>query len=136
MTINIAIVPVAGLGTSVLPLTKSQPKEMLAVGRKPVVQYVVEELASNGIDFRDHKCTVARGGISMQFCMEGTRSKHNCEEELSVSSSFTMQQRQDIDDVIPCSQSGSSGVSHHHISRMCPDSCCHCYKLHNLQRRR
>ena len=50
MTINIAIVPVAGLGTRVLPLTKSQPKEMLAVGRKPVVQYVVEELASNGIE--------------------------------------------------------------------------------------
>ncbi|MBK96065.1 MAG: hypothetical protein CMJ79_10190 [Planctomycetaceae bacterium] len=49
MSINIAIVPVAGLGTSVLPLTKSQPKEMLAVGRRPVVQYVVEELASNGI---------------------------------------------------------------------------------------
>ena len=50
MSINIAIVPVAGLGTSVLPLTKSQPKEMLALGRKPVVQYVVEELASNGIE--------------------------------------------------------------------------------------
>ncbi len=50
MTINIAIVPVAGLGTSVLPLTKSQPKEMLAVGRKPVVQYVVEELARSGIE--------------------------------------------------------------------------------------
>jgi UTP--glucose-1-phosphate uridylyltransferase len=49
MSINIAIVPVAGQGTSVLPLTKSQPKEMLAVGRKPVVQYVVEELARSGI---------------------------------------------------------------------------------------
>ena len=35
MSINIAIVPVAGQGTSVLPLTKSQPKEMLAVGREP-----------------------------------------------------------------------------------------------------
>ena len=33
-----------------LPLTKSQPKEMLAVGRKPVVQYVVEELARSGIE--------------------------------------------------------------------------------------
>jgi len=32
-----------------LPSTKSQPKEMLPVGRKPVVQYVVEELASSGI---------------------------------------------------------------------------------------
>ncbi len=50
MSINIAIVPVAGQGTSVLPLTKSQPKEMLAVGRKPVVQYVVEELARSGIE--------------------------------------------------------------------------------------
>jgi UTP--glucose-1-phosphate uridylyltransferase len=41
---------VAGLGTRLLPATKSQPKEMLAVGRKPIVQYVVEELARNGIE--------------------------------------------------------------------------------------
>jgi UTP--glucose-1-phosphate uridylyltransferase len=47
--INIAVVPVAGLGTRLLPATKSQPKEMLPVARKPVVQYVVEELGSNGI---------------------------------------------------------------------------------------
>jgi UTP--glucose-1-phosphate uridylyltransferase len=39
-----AIVPAAGLGTRLLPATKSQPKEMLPVGRKPVVQYVIEEL--------------------------------------------------------------------------------------------
>src|SRR5512138_1667165 len=44
MDSNIAVVPVAGLGTRLLPATKSQPKEMLPVGRKPVVQYVVEEL--------------------------------------------------------------------------------------------
>ena len=49
MTIDIAIVPVAGHGTRLLPATKSQPKEMLSVGRKPVVQYVVEELALSGI---------------------------------------------------------------------------------------
>ena len=49
MTIDIAVVPVAGQGTRLLPLTKSQPKEMLPVGRKPVVQYVVEELARSGI---------------------------------------------------------------------------------------
>jgi UTP--glucose-1-phosphate uridylyltransferase len=40
---------VAGRGTRLLPLTKSQPKEMLPMGRKPVVQYVVEELARCGI---------------------------------------------------------------------------------------
>jgi UTP--glucose-1-phosphate uridylyltransferase len=49
MEINIAVVPVAGLGTRLLPATKSQPKEMLPIGRKPVVQYVVEELARGGM---------------------------------------------------------------------------------------
>jgi UTP--glucose-1-phosphate uridylyltransferase len=43
------VVPVAGLGTRLLPATKSQPKEMLPVGRKPVVQYVVEELTRVGM---------------------------------------------------------------------------------------
>ena len=47
--IDIALVPVAGWGTRLLPATKSQPKEMLPVGRKPVVQYVVEELVQSGI---------------------------------------------------------------------------------------
>lgn len=47
--INSAIVPVAGHGTRLLPATKSQPKEMLPVARKPIVQYVVEELTANGI---------------------------------------------------------------------------------------
>ncbi len=47
--INIAVIPVAGMGTRLLPATKSQPKEMLPVGRKPVVQYVVEELTRVGI---------------------------------------------------------------------------------------
>jgi UTP--glucose-1-phosphate uridylyltransferase len=49
MSIDTAVVPVAGLGTRLLPATKSQPKEMLPVGRKPVVQYVVEELTRVGL---------------------------------------------------------------------------------------
>jgi UTP--glucose-1-phosphate uridylyltransferase len=49
MAVDIAVVPVAGQGTRLLPSTKSQPKEMLPVGRKPVVQYVVEELSLSGI---------------------------------------------------------------------------------------
>src|SRR5262245_59762320 len=44
-----AVIPVAGPGTRLLPATKSQPKEMLPVGRKPTVQYVVEEMAHAGI---------------------------------------------------------------------------------------
>ena len=50
MAITKAILPVAGMGTRLLPATKSQPKEMLPVGRKPVVQYVVEELIEEGIE--------------------------------------------------------------------------------------
>ena len=44
-----AIIPAAGLGTRLLPATKSQPKEMLPVGRKPVIQYAVEELQAAGL---------------------------------------------------------------------------------------
>ena len=45
-----AIVPVAGRGTRLLPATRSQPKEMLPLLDKPVVQYVVEELGQAGIE--------------------------------------------------------------------------------------
>jgi len=48
-SINLAVIPVAGLGTRLLPSTKSQPKEMLPVAKKPVVQHVVEEMEANGI---------------------------------------------------------------------------------------
>lgn len=44
-----AIIPVAGLGTRFLPATKAQPKEMLPVVDKPVVQYLVEEAVASGI---------------------------------------------------------------------------------------
>jgi len=44
------VVPVAGMGTRLLPATKSQPKEMLPVGRRPVVQYVVEEVEAAGVN--------------------------------------------------------------------------------------
>jgi UTP--glucose-1-phosphate uridylyltransferase len=49
VSIRNAVIPVAGLGTRLLPATKSQPKEMLAVGKKPIVQYIVEELHLCGI---------------------------------------------------------------------------------------
>jgi UTP--glucose-1-phosphate uridylyltransferase len=49
MTIRKVVIPVAGAGTRLLPVTKSQPKEMLPVGRKPVVQYVVEEAQQSGL---------------------------------------------------------------------------------------
>jgi UTP--glucose-1-phosphate uridylyltransferase len=44
-----AVIPVAGLGTRFLPATKAQPKEMLPLVDKPVIQYIVEEAVSAGI---------------------------------------------------------------------------------------
>ena len=44
------IIPAAGLGTRFLPVTKSQPKEMLPVVEKPVIQYVVEEAVAGGAE--------------------------------------------------------------------------------------
>ncbi len=43
------VIPVAGLGTRFLPATKAQPKEMLAVIDKPIIQYVVEDAVKSGI---------------------------------------------------------------------------------------
>lgn len=45
-----AILPVAGFGTRFLPATKAQPKEMLPIVDKPVVQYLVEEAVASGIE--------------------------------------------------------------------------------------
>jgi len=45
-----AVVPVAGLGTRLLPATKALPKAMLPIGRTPVVQLVVEELRRAGVE--------------------------------------------------------------------------------------
>jgi UTP--glucose-1-phosphate uridylyltransferase len=49
MTIRKAIIPAAGLGTRLHPATRSQPKEMLPLGRKPTIQLVVEEVVAAGV---------------------------------------------------------------------------------------
>src|SRR5690348_5665598 len=45
-----AVIPVAGLGTRFLPATKAQPKEMLPLVDKPVIQHVVEEAIRAGVE--------------------------------------------------------------------------------------
>ena len=44
-----AVIPAAGLGSRMLPITKSVPKEILPVGRKPMLQLAIEEIVSCGI---------------------------------------------------------------------------------------
>jgi UTP--glucose-1-phosphate uridylyltransferase len=48
-TIRKLVIPVAGLGTRFLPATKAQPKEMLPIVDKPIIQYVVEDAVRAGI---------------------------------------------------------------------------------------
>ena len=48
-TVRTAVIPVAGLGTRLLPASKAIPKEMVTVVDKPVIQYVVEEAVSAGL---------------------------------------------------------------------------------------
>lgn len=50
MKIKKAVIPAAGLGTRMLPATKTVPKEMLPLVDKPVMQYIIEEAVSAGIE--------------------------------------------------------------------------------------
>src|SRR5919202_3463935 len=49
-TLRKAVFPVAGLCTRFLPATKAQPKEMLPLVDKPIIQYGVEEALASGVD--------------------------------------------------------------------------------------
>ena len=64
MKIKKAVIPAAGLGTRVLPATKSIPKEMFPIVDKPAVQYIVEEAAKSGIE--DILIITSRGKSEME----------------------------------------------------------------------
>ena len=50
MKIRKAVITAAGWGTRFLPITKAQPKEMLPLVTKPLIQYAVEEAINSGIE--------------------------------------------------------------------------------------
>lgn len=64
MAILKAVIPAAGLGTRLLPATKSQPKEMLPIVDRPAIQYVVDEAIDSGI--RDLLIISGRGKRSLE----------------------------------------------------------------------
>ncbi|MBU2438420.1 MAG: UTP--glucose-1-phosphate uridylyltransferase GalU [Acidobacteria bacterium] len=61
MNIRKAVIPAAGFGTRFLPATKAQPKEMLCVLDKPLIQYCVEEAVASGLT---HICIITGRGKS------------------------------------------------------------------------
>lgn len=64
MKIKKAIIPAAGLGTRVLPASKSTPKEMLGIVDKPAIQYIVEEAVNSGIT--DIMIVTSRGKTTVE----------------------------------------------------------------------
>lgn len=97
MAIHLAVVPVAGRGTRLLPVAKSQPKEMLPVGRKPAVQYVVEELARCGLGRLLFVTGPGKTAIENHFDIDGELIAHLREtgkEELLAELAF---EREDIE---------------------------------------
>src|SRR5690348_17690177 len=70
MKVRKAVFPAAGLGTRFLPATKAQPKEMLPIVDKPIIQYGVEEALASGCD---------------QIVMVTSRGKQALEDHFDIS---------------------------------------------------
>ncbi|OGY55042.1 MAG: UTP--glucose-1-phosphate uridylyltransferase [Candidatus Buchananbacteria bacterium RIFCSPLOWO2_01_FULL_46_12] len=85
MKIRKVVIPVAGLGTRFLPVTKAQPKEMLPIVDKPIIQYIVEEAVRAGMTevilvtgstkraIEDH---FDRNEYLEKFCLETGKKQH------------------------------------------------------------
>ena len=120
--ITSAVVPVAGQGTRLLPATKSQPKEMLPVGKKPIVQYVVEELVRSGIEQVLFVTGKNKASIEnhfdfdhelMRWLREGGREELVAEleyERMRVHFFYTRQRRQrGLGDAVLCAERFAGG---------------------------
>src|SRR5207249_683693 len=85
--------PVAGLGTRFLPATKAQPKEMMPIVDKPLVQYAVEEVAASGVPmvifFTGRGKNAIENHFDVSFELEhelaGRRKEHLLQQVESIS---------------------------------------------------
>ena len=105
------MIPVAGLGTRFLPATKAQPKEMLPVVDKPVIQYIVEEAVASGIEeiifiTGKHKRAI-EDHFDSNFELEKTLKKKGKEKLLELVRSIT-----NMVDVIFIRQKEPLGLGH------------------------
>jgi len=87
-TIKTAVFPVAGMGTRFLPATKANPKEMLAVVDKPLIQYAVEEAIAAGITELVFVTSSSKRAIEdhfdRNFELESTLEKRGKDDLLSI----------------------------------------------------
>ncbi len=104
VSVSKAVIPAAGLGTRFLPATKAQPKEMLPVVDKPVIQYVVEEAVASGID--DILVVTGRGKRSIEAHFD---KSYELEEELLRRGKGEL--LEEVRGVSCCMRSGMWGMS-------------------------
>ncbi|NUQ69941.1 MAG: NTP transferase domain-containing protein [Chthonomonadales bacterium] len=76
-TVRHAVVPAAGFGTRLRPLTDHLPKEMLPIGRMPVIGHIMEDLAASGIATATIVLSEAKELIR-GYCADGSRWGMEC----------------------------------------------------------
>ena len=89
-----AVIPVAGMGTRMLPATKAIPKELLPIGLKPIIQHVVEEALEAGIEEFIFITRSGKEAIENHF-------DRNFELEKKIQSSSNKNFLSSIKDIIP-----------------------------------
>ena len=80
MRIRKAVFPAAGLGTRFLPATKAQPKEMLPLVDKPLIQYVIEEAVQAGYGILRSSRAAERTRLKI-ISMSPTNSSRSLQQE-------------------------------------------------------
>lgn len=98
MKVKKAIIPAAGMGTRVLPVSKAVPKEMLNIVDKPAIQYIVEEAFASGIEDVLIITNRGKGAIEDHF-------DHSIELESKLRENANKKKL--YDDVMQCSNFGN-----------------------------
>ena len=111
MKIKKAVIPAAGLGTRMLPATKTVPKEMLPLVDKPVIHYIIEEAVASGIEDILIVTNRAKSAMDDYFDyapeLEDSLSKGGKDSELAV-----VRRSADMANVFYVRQKETKGLGH------------------------
>jgi len=110
MRVRKAVIPAAGLGTRFLPATKAQPKEMLPLVDKPIIQYVVEEAVASGIE--DIIIVTGRGKRSIEDHFDRNLELELVLEDKNEELLATVRQLGDMADIHFIRQKQPLGLGH------------------------
>lgn len=110
MRVRKAVIPAAGMGTRFLPATKAQPKEMLPLVDKPIIQYVVEEAVASGIE--DIIIVTGRGKRSIEDHFDRNLELELVLEDKNEELLATVKQLGDMADIHFIRQKQPLGLGH------------------------